>query len=324
MVPEDDQLANDHKKDRNAYDLRPIVGKEDTERLCPIRYVYDYLAFQPNWLKPQPLSLRPFWAESQERCRPIYSINSIPLNTLAANLPVHTGLDNFRQNKHWRASERSTKELLQLFASDERCKRILLSNKKSMASLAEEQLKGKIMDTYCRFSIYAWPEVDENRARLLAQGVVLLFMFDDVWENASEEMIENTRQFFIARLRNTLPNIAEATPLEARLDAIRRGFLAGDEEGGGNGGAEILETLINFYHRVEPPREGFSSIRQYLDYRWTDVGNRYVFSIYRNEEEEEEKERNSKSPRNHSRPSLYLFFHTHSSPTSSSHKETIH
>ena len=60
------------------------------------------------------------------------------------------------------------------------------------------------------------------------------------------------------------------------MDAIRLGLLDGDGEGG-NGGAEVLETLIDFCCHAEPPREEFSSVRAYLDYRWDDVANRYAF-----------------------------------------------
>ncbi|KAL8866201.1 MAG: hypothetical protein Q9198_008992 [Flavoplaca austrocitrina] len=77
-----------------------------------------------------------------------------------------------------------------------------------------------------------------------------------------------------------MPCTAEGTPLEQRIDAIRGGLLAGDEEEG-NGGAEILETLINFCHRSDDPVpvcNQFGSIREYLDYRWTDVGNSFTFA----------------------------------------------
>ncbi|KAL9034012.1 MAG: hypothetical protein Q9180_005642 [Flavoplaca navasiana] len=276
MVLGDHQPVEHRTKNGKTYDLRAIVGEGDTEMLCPIRYVYDYLPLHIDWLKPQPLSSNLFWEDKQGSCRCGESLNSILLDTRAASLPLHTGLYPFRQNKYWRASEQATKELLVLFAEDERCRGILLSNKKSMASLAEEQLRSSIMDTYSRFSTYMSAEAEYKRAQLLAQCVVLIFMFDDLWENASREIIEGTGKFFVDRLRSAMPCTAEDSPLEQRIDAIRRGLLAGDGEEG-NGGAEILETLINFCHRSDDPvpvRNQFGSIREYLDYRWTDVGNR--------------------------------------------------
>ncbi|KAL8978224.1 MAG: hypothetical protein Q9205_006148, partial [Flavoplaca limonia] len=279
MLIGDHQPVEHHTKNGKAYDLCAIVGDEDTEMLCPIRYVFDSLPFQINWLKSQPLSSSLFWEDKQGSCRRGESLNSILLDTCAASLPLHTGLYTFRQNKYWRASEQATEELLVLFAEDERCRGILLSNNKSMASLAEEQLRSSVMDTYSRFSTYMFAEAEDKRAQLLAQCVVLIFMFDDLWENASKEIIEVTGNFFVDRLHNTMPCTAEDSPLEQRIDAIRGGLLGGDEEQG-NGGAEILETLINFCHRPEPVSvcNQFASIREYLDYRWTDVGNSFTFA----------------------------------------------
>ena len=61
--------------------------------------------------------------------------------------------------------------------------------------------------------------------------------------------------------------------LMQRISEIRAGLLAGDEEQG-NGGGEVLQTLVNFYHH--PPAEDFVSTRAYLDYRWEDIANRCV------------------------------------------------
>lgn len=104
--------------------------------------------------------------------------DSIGLFPLAANLPLHTGLEVYRQNKHWRANEEATRELLTVFSQHRRCINVLLSNKRSMSSLAEEQLQTQVMDTYSRFNVYMFPEADQSRIQLLAQSVVLIFMFD--------------------------------------------------------------------------------------------------------------------------------------------------
>ena len=54
---------------------------------------------------------------------------------------------------------------------------------------------------------------------------------------------------------------------------MRQGLLAGDEEGG-NGGAAILETLVDFCLHADPPGEEFGSVRDFLDYRWGDAAVR--------------------------------------------------
>lgn len=47
-----------------------------------------------------------------------------------------------------------------------------------MASLAEEQLKTAIVHMYSRFSIYMFAAADERQIQLLAQTVILIFIFD--------------------------------------------------------------------------------------------------------------------------------------------------
>lgn len=55
------------------------------------------------------------------------------------------------------------------------------------------------------------------------------------------------------------------------MHEIRQGFLEGDEEDGGTGGAEVPQKLIEFCWHEHP--EEFSSARQYLDYRFDDIAN---------------------------------------------------
>ena len=165
------------------FQLHKLATPDDQELLCPIRYIYDYLPRQRKWLKPQPISLSRVFADSNE-CKSIFTshqlerTNSILLHTQAANLPLHTGLENFRQNKYWRANETATRDLLKLFAKDHYCSEVVLSDKRSMSGLAEDQLKTAIIDTYSRFSVYMFTEADENRIQILAQSVILIFAFD--------------------------------------------------------------------------------------------------------------------------------------------------
>lgn len=206
-----------------GYQLLTLTSPNHMELLCPIRYIYNYLPHETEWLKSQPISLGRILAESKD-CKSAFidnqakGRNSICIHTREANLPLHTGLENFRQNIYWRASEKATKELLELFAQDRHCSEVILSDKRSMSSLAEDQLKTAVLDTYSRFGVYMFPEADETRIQLLTQSVILIFMFDgkqilllwnevtvvysnthkergladpapDVWENASPKTV---------------------------------------------------------------------------------------------------------------------------------------
>lgn len=56
------------------------------------------------------------------------------------------------------------------------------------------------------------------------------------------------------------------TPLQQRISEVRRGFL----EDARNGGAEVIDALIEFC-RHSPPVTEFTRVREYLDYRYKDV-----------------------------------------------------
>ena len=88
-----------------------------------------------------------------------------------------------------------------------------------------------------------------------------------------QRQIEDLREVFVSRLRGSIESSATDTPLEKEMSKLRQGLLAGDEEKG-NGGAETLETLIDFFYHPIPPREGYGTVRDYLNYRLEDIGSR--------------------------------------------------
>ena len=167
-----------------GYQLSRLATLNDTKFFCPIEYIYDYLPPQVNWLKVQPISLRRLFAVHEEQSKLTFinhqaqERHSIVLDAQAANLPLHTGLEEFRQSRHWKASEQATKELLELFAQDRRCGEVLLKDEQTMASVAEEQLTPGFIHTYSRFPVYLFIEADEDRLKLVAESVILIFAFD--------------------------------------------------------------------------------------------------------------------------------------------------
>ena len=179
---ENQDVTPKFKNDNSAY--QPLMlASSDTEFLCPIEYIYDYLPLQAKWLKSQPVSLKRVFAVSEEcnlgfvdhQAEQQHSIN---LDVKAANMPLHSGLETFRQSRYWRANEQAATELLKLFAQDRRCSEVILCDKQSMASLFEEQLRTGTIHTYIRFSVYMFAKADEIRSELLALCMILIFAFD--------------------------------------------------------------------------------------------------------------------------------------------------
>ena len=163
-------VARETKPGSLETNLSALTSPNEIELLCPINYMHDYIPYHARWLKSQPISLSRFFMEP--------TTNGIDLHTQAAKLPIYTGLEDFRQNRYWRATMKASEDLLELFAKDRRSSEVILLNGASMSSLAEKQLKMGISETFCRFTIYMYPEADENRIQLLGQCMVLIFVFD--------------------------------------------------------------------------------------------------------------------------------------------------
>ena len=197
-----------------------VVAEGDLPLLCPITYVYDYLPHGIQWLRPLPVSINRIFSGDDRlpwlSTRPyVTGRNFIQLHPQAANLPLHTGLENFKQSVHWKANMEATRELLELFAKSGRYHDTKTSGdwQHSLARLAERLLRttAALENTYSRFSIYMWANADERRIKLLAQSVILIFLFDggymghseiahsdsrtklktqiDVWENAPSSTV---------------------------------------------------------------------------------------------------------------------------------------
>jgi hypothetical protein len=163
---------------RKAYHMEQLTAAADGDLVCPIRYVYDYLPHNIGWMRTQRISIPD---EVRGQIHPVHEhtrANSIALRPELSGLPIHTGLASIRQSKHWEANIRASTELLELFAQDQRCKDAMLPDGRSMATWAQGEVVSKVSECVSRFTIYMWPDGDEERLRLLGQTVVLIFIFD--------------------------------------------------------------------------------------------------------------------------------------------------
>ena len=186
------QINPIREKDHMGYIPLALATPSDMEFLCPISYMYNYLPNYPRWLTPQPISLDRLFSGAHQRTAFLnLSENSIRLNPDAAKLPLHTGLESVQQGKNWKGCIEVTKELLHFFARDSFCNKSMLSDKRCLASVTEEQLQTPIIDTYTRFTTYFYPAADDERMQLLAQATALVFIFDGMF------LIQNHRTWVL-------------------------------------------------------------------------------------------------------------------------------
>jgi hypothetical protein len=81
--------------------------------------------------------------------------------------------------------------------------------------------------------------------------------------------IKQVQDDLVARLTGTVPDVMSDTPLQKALTEVRLGLLEQDKVAG-NGGVDVLSTLTEFCKHPNPMYT-FTSIREYLDYRYRDV-----------------------------------------------------
>ncbi|KAL8764459.1 MAG: hypothetical protein Q9203_007102 [Teloschistes exilis] len=259
--------------------IHRLIEYDEMDLLCPISYLYNCLPTSTQWLNPQAVSVPNPIASALRQRRLETSqgnLNSIRLRPLEAGLPIHTGLTQFRQSRHWKAGVQAAETLLRLFAQDQHCAEVTVAKGQSIASQASKQLAASTINTYGRFIIYMGAGADQRRAQLLTQSMVLIFIFDDLWELMSRsEEINKLRDRFVAQLAGSLPVTATEDPLEAAMRDLREGFSRCDEEKG-NGGRDVLKYLTEFYEHPTP--SAFKSVRDYLDYRFEDAACVFVWA----------------------------------------------
>jgi hypothetical protein len=104
-------------------------------------------------------------------------INAIDIYPSAAGLPWATGFQPVRQSKHGNSVLQLLTDFLKSLATDDACKKTVLTNGTTLATLVEKEISG-LADSWLNFAIYMWPEADEERSKLIAAGLLLIFVFD--------------------------------------------------------------------------------------------------------------------------------------------------
>ncbi|EMD92825.1 hypothetical protein COCC4DRAFT_170236 [Bipolaris maydis ATCC 48331] len=273
---------------QQSIDLASFNSKDHNDFLWPINYSYDHM---PKDQPPLPSlidvsSFPDLEAESINVKSVIdmlttqteYSIpnndklnaNSIPIFPVNARLPWHSSIRHLRQSMHWQTAVDAIKALLQHFASDPTATTTMKEGGRSFAAVAAKELP-MIEDNWARFSAYLWPAASGDRLKIIAETLVYIFIFDDVWEMNGEDKAQ-----FVSNLeaRAHFPDDESASDLQKAMNATIQGLY--DEDSiAGNGGVDVAIHLINFINHPPPPAT-FASLREFLDYRVIDAAALYI------------------------------------------------
>lgn len=205
--------------------------------------------------------------------------NSISVFPLTAGLPLATGLKTIQQTKHWKAGVAIITKLLELLAIDNTAGETFKSNGLSLADLAKREMP-IVQDTWARFFMYFWPYADEQRTVLLASALFFMYIGDDCWEmHGGADLVKMQKNFIprITRSKDQLNSSNESkSALQSLIDFTIKGFHDQDSISG-NGGQEVIDHILGFFSRPEPPKE-FKDFDEFINYRIEDAAMPYVFA----------------------------------------------
>lgn len=107
-----------------------------------------------------------------------YKENSIRLQPFSAGLPYRCTLDAVYESKFWQEGLNASTELLQLLTQDHSTLENVRSEITEIGSLAQWALKPGYEHGFVKATSYMYPFADEERTKLLAASMVMLFLFD--------------------------------------------------------------------------------------------------------------------------------------------------
>lgn len=159
--------------------LESLTTPEDQQHLFPIRYVHDYIGDIAEYISIPPVTLnqdlesRRFLQNDKlvkdKQKRAVRSENAIDLFPLAAGIAWPSGVYPVRQNKHWKAAMRTTRELLELCVAETHHPEVVEVSRKELQNFEEN---------WAKFPPYMFPEATEEQMKLIAASMAYVFVFD--------------------------------------------------------------------------------------------------------------------------------------------------
>jgi len=199
--------------------------------------------------------------------------NAIKLYPHRAGLPLRSSLKDIYESRYWEEGLVASVELLKAFGENGSEKKEEMNSDDQCKKMKADLKPG--MDIFNKLTMYMLPFCDGERGRLLSLVTTLIFIYDDIFENISENEHEYFHSDFVSRLDNVDHRTKDDTHLQQVINSLVQGLRDADRNEG-NGGKELIQTMRECFkiRRAEPPR--FQSIPEYLTYRSEDIACSYA------------------------------------------------
>lgn len=156
--------------------LSRLAAPQDLVNISQVKFAHDPLPKIPPYLNAKDA---PFPGVAHEATRS-FRKHGLRLRPREAKLPYRCTLDAANESRFWEQGLKASRKLLQLLADDQSATDIMIGREVTMAKLAQRELRPEFEHRFCKATSYMYPFADEERTKLLAASMVMMFLFDGI------------------------------------------------------------------------------------------------------------------------------------------------
>lgn len=154
--------------------LSQLTSPTDAALISPVKFAHDPVPKTPLYLDAKDA---PFPGESFDSMHPLLK-HGIKLYPRKARLPFRCSLNAANESRFWKQGLESSMELLKLLSDDQSANDVVVRGGVTMAGLARQELRPEFEHRFCKANLYMLPYADEERTKLLAASMVMMFLWD--------------------------------------------------------------------------------------------------------------------------------------------------
>lgn len=162
-----------------------LAATPDLENISNVEYAHDPVPKLPSFfvVKDVPFPRRDCQISH------LHQRYAIRLRPRESDLPYRSTLDATYESRFWRSGLGASNELLRLLADDRSPTDIVVGKGVTIARLAQRELRPGFEYRFCKATSYMYPFCNEERTKLLASSMVMMFLFDDKAEETSDSTV---------------------------------------------------------------------------------------------------------------------------------------
>lgn len=171
-----DQLFKCPRLKEQRPQLSKLAAPDDVVDISQVRFAHDPVPNPPSYLDAKDAAFPRVHRDAMNQFQK-YSLRLYPRE---AGLPYRCTLDAANESRVWQQGLEASRELLRLFAEDQSTTDIIVGKGVTMAKLAQGELRPEFEHRFCKATSYMYPFADEERTKLLAASMVMMFLFDGI------------------------------------------------------------------------------------------------------------------------------------------------